>query len=174
MIKVECQDPLLLKSLLSLFEQKKIISSVNPSNYFNLIKVEHSYKSISLNVDNKKFNFLEPVNLNELIKMIQAHLTDYCISFDHFDYLPYQRIILRNKKKIFLTEIQNNILTTLFLNKEGLNKDEVYKLIWPMDKLISINKLDTHLTNLKTQISSELGVEISFRSKEKNLKLIIN
>lgn len=70
MIKVECQDPLLLKSLLSLFEQKKIISSVNPSNYFNLIKVEHSYKSISLNVDNKKFNFLEPVNLNELIKMI--------------------------------------------------------------------------------------------------------
>jgi len=43
-----------------------------------------------------------------------------------------------------------------------------------MDKLISINKLDTHLTNLKTQISSELGVEISFRSKEKNLKLIIN
>ena len=41
-------------------------------------------------------------------------------------------------------------MTHLILNKSsGVDKFELYKKIWPLDKDYQINKLDTHLSNLK-------------------------
>lgn len=174
LIKIECKDHFLLKNLLNLFEQKNIICSTIPSNFFSLIEIERLDKSISINIDKKNLNFKEPISLNDLIRKIKDQISNNCISYDNFDYFPYQRVISNNKVKIFLTEIQNNILMNLFLFRDGLEKEDLYKLIWPRDKIISINKLDTHLTNLKNQISNELGIQINFQSKDKNLKLIIN
>jgi DNA-binding response OmpR family regulator len=62
----------------------------------------------------------------------------------------------------------------LIVNKEGINKKFLYESIWPNDKDISINKLDTHLTNLKNQIKLDLSLNINFISQEKILNLIIN
>ena len=39
---------------------------------------------------------------------------------------------------------------------------------------MSINKLDTHLTNLKNQIYDNLKLQLQFNSKNNLLKLIIN
>ena len=63
---------------------------------------------------------------------------------------------------------------SLSLNQDGIDKENLYKFIWSQDKDISINKLDTHLTNLKNDLSNNLGVYINFQSKDKKLKLIIN
>ena len=56
----------------------------------------------------------------------------------------------------------------------GVNKESLYKKIWKRDKSIFINKLDTHLTNLKKKLKQELDIQINFQSQNKNLKLIID
>ena len=73
-----------------------------------------------------------------------------------------------------MSDIQNKILFNLIVNRDGVNKEQLYKFIWPDDKEISINKLDTHLTNLKNLIFDELKFKINFKSLDKTLKLIIN
>ena len=65
-------------------------------------------------------------------------------------YFPYQRIISSQNKTSLLSDIQNLIISNLIINlMEVLIKIELYNLIWKNDKSIYINKLDTHLTNLK-------------------------
>ena len=63
----------------------------------------------------------------------------------------------------------------LLLNHDsGVEKIELIKNIWPKDKEIFLNKLDTHLTNLKNQIYNDLNFDIKFSSKFGLLKLSIN
>ena len=47
-------------------------------------------------------------------------------------------------------------------------------LIWKKDKDISINKLDTHLTNLKKSLFNDIGYDLNFSSKSGIIKLAIN
>ena len=64
--------------------------------------------------------------------------------------------------------------SNLIISKSGINKDKLYRLIWKKDKDISINKLDTHLTNLKNQLKKDLGMNAYFQSQDKTLRLMIN
>ena len=83
--------------------------------------------------------------------------------------------ILNQTHHMQLSEIQNLIFMHLSLNlEEGIDKAKLSEIIWPRDKDLSINKLDTHLTNLKNQFAKELNFDFSFISKASKLKLIIN
>ena len=90
-------------------------------------------------------------------------------------YYPLKNTVESGSKKLQLSEIQNSILLMLSLNlKKGIHKEKLAKIIWPKDKEISINKLDTHLTNLKNQLAKDLNFKFNFVSKSSLLKLIIN
>ena len=93
---------------------------------------------------------------------------------DRYDYYPYQRVLSKKSHKSLLSDIQNTIFSNLITSKSGINKDKLYRLIWKKDKDISINKLDTHLTNLKNQLKRDLGITANFQSQDKTLKLLIN
>ena len=47
-------------------------------------------------------------------------------------------------------------------------------MIWPSDKNFQINKLDTHLTNLKNLIKEKLGYQINFKTIGGKIYLISN
>ena len=66
------------------------------------------------------------------------------------------------------------IISNLMINKEGIDKDNLYKLVWKRDKSIYINKLETHLTNLKKKLNQELNLKIYFQSQNKILRLLID
>jgi len=57
---------------------------------------------------------------------------------------------------------------------KGIEKPTLYKKIWPNDKSYHINKLDTHLTNLKNELKESLNFDLIFSSSGGNLKLRIN
>ena len=78
------------------------------------------------------------------------------------------------KKKSLLSDIQNIILNNLLLFSEGVDKDILYKSIWKRDQDIHINKLDTHLTNLKKKLKDDLNILINFQSHKKKLRLLID
>ena len=89
-------------------------------------------------------------------------------------YFPYQRVIIKENKKTLLSDIQNLIISNLIMNQEGIDKDYLYNLIWKRDKSIYINKLDTHLTNLKKKLNQELNLKINFQSQNKKVRLLID
>ena len=55
---------------------------------------------------------------------------------------------------------------------EGISKLNLYKNIWPADKEIFMNKLDTHLTNLKNYLASDLNFSLNFTTVKGQLNLI--
>ena len=66
------------------------------------------------------------------------------------------------------------IISNLIVSQQGIEKDNLYNLIWTRDKSIYINKLDTHLTNLKKKLNQELNLKINFQSNNKTLRLLID
>ena len=80
------------------------------------------------------------------------------------------------KNKItHLGSIHITIFTKFLLNIDvGIDKKQLYKELWPGDKDIYINKLDTHLTNLKNKINSDLSYDLKFTSSKGRIYLISN
>ena len=115
-----------------------------------------------------------PLDINLLASEILKIIIDINIIFGNFKYFPYQRLVTNFKKKSLLSDIQNIIISNLLVSKEGMDKNFLYQSIWKRDKTISINKLDTHLTNLKNKLKLDLDLKINFQSLNKMLRLLIN
>ena len=102
--------------------------------------------------DQKEVNLQLPMNIKSLTNVFDDF--NNLISYDIIDleFFPFRSLISKGNKKMSLTEIHNKILSNLLLYKEGLEKNNLYKIIWPKDKDFNENKLDTHLTNFKNFI----------------------
>tara|TARA_B100001057_G_scaffold131689_1_gene130934 strand:- start:616 stop:1143 length:528 start_codon:yes stop_codon:yes gene_type:complete len=175
MIELDCKDSFLKKNLTNLLYRKKLISPIDNQNYFSTIHIKNCSNSIELIINGNSFDINLPIDINIFQKKIYEKLFEINVDFSNGNYYPYQRLI-KNKdyKKTYLSYLQNIILSNLILKDEGIEKFALYKLIWPEDRNISLNKLDTHLTNLKTHINSNLNIKINFHSQNKILKLIID
>ena len=69
-------------------------------------------------------------------------------------------------KEAYLGDIHFSIFSQLMLNRnEGLDKIKLYKDIWPWDKDLQLNKLDTHLTNLKNHLKEKINIDFLFFSR---------
>lgn len=174
MIKLDCDNYLVEKTLTNYLENKNFFIASENESYFIKMKIRISEKSICLSINEHKNELLTPVDLNLLSSVILKSVVDLNLQISSYDYFPYQRLIKNDEKKILLSDIQNIILNNILLSKEGVDKDFLYKKIWKRDKSIQINKLDTHLTNLKNKLNDELKIKINFQSYDKKLRLLIN
>ena len=173
LIKLQSDNKFFLEKIDYLFKQKNIIST--PDNVtFITLSFEIYENDVKLKIKDKFIRFSLPINFGSLFIKINKEIIDTYTEFGEYNFYPFQRSILGFKNKSLLSDIQNQILTVLIINKKGINKKLLYKSIWPKDKDISINKLDTHLTNLKNQIKEDLCMNINFFSHDKILKLILN
>ena len=175
MIKLICDDNFLKKNFTNLLSQKKLISPINNLGHFSYIHIKKFTNSLELVIDGTNINFKLPININLFLKHIYEKLFSISIKFNNCKYYPYQRLIKsEDQKKTYLSYLQNIILSNLIINQEGIEKFSLYKLIWPEDINISINKLDTHLTNLKNHLNLNLNIKVSFQSHNKVLRLIFD
>ena len=138
------------------------------------IKLENDEKNIILEFEKKKILIPLPIQISVLKNEINKVLSNFEIQLRNFNYYPFQNFIQTESKKVFLTNIQNLIFSNLINAKQGLDKNVLYETIWKQDKDISINKLDTHLTNLKNLLNSSLNIHITFQSKNKKIELLID
>ena len=64
-----------------------------------------------------------------------------------------------------LTHTHNLIIQEILQNRDfKISKNDIYKKIWPNDVNIQMNKLDTHLTNLKNTLYDNFSYELKFSS----------
>lgn len=113
-----------------------------------------------------------PINFYTLTKSIDLICSSYKVNFKDLIYFPYLNKLFTNSNSLLLNDIHNKILSnSIFYAETGMNKIDLYRFLWPKDKDISINKLDTHLTNLKNLIIEKLNFAIDFKSIKNNLFL---
>ena len=174
MIKITCNDELFYSTIINLLVRKNFVSEKNVDKFFATINIVVKNNNIYLECEDKQENLSLPIEVNLFLGQILRIISDIKISKDEYDYFPYQRVLIRDSKKSLLSDIQNIIFSNLVISKSGINKDNLYSLIWKKDKDISMNKLDTHLTNLKNQLKNDLGITANFQSQDKTLRLLIN
>lgn len=175
MIILQSNDSFLDQSIYSLLKQKNLVLIEGQSEYKFIINIKNYNNKLNVLINNNSYDFKLPLNFNRLMNKIIEELLKCKIDFKNISYFPYQRVIENDQKqKLNLSDIQNSIFLFLFNKENGVDKDSLYRKIWHHDADISMNKLDTHLTNLKNQLQKKLNLNISFQSYNKSLRLIIN
>lgn len=172
MIKLISENKLLLDTLKIYFSE--IISPNIIKNNYEIIKIDTENQFITLKFKEKKIILPSPIEISSLRNEINKILLGYVIKLNNLSFYPYQRAIEKNDNKIFLTDIQNIIFSNLINDNKGIDKKFLYQEIWKNDKEIFINKLDTHLTNLKNFLNNALKVKINFLTKNKKIQLLVD
>lgn len=174
MIKINCKDKYFLSIFNNLLEQKNFFFNSSSDNHYAIINIEVNLNNILLDINGNRVKLSLPIDTNLFFKQILKMISDIKILIGKYYYFPYQRLLISNEDRTMLSDIQNTIFSNLINSPMGLNKNKLYNIIWKKDKDISINKLDTHLTNLKNQLKDDLGIKAKFQSRDKMLTLLID
>lgn len=173
MFLLESNNNFILKIVHNLLEQKKVkIVDTKNEKFFQKLYLQSSDNQIEVLFMKEKKNFKCPMNFNILVNAIIELLSNFEIKYQNTIYCPIKNRITKDHLSTSLGEIHNLILIYLFLSKEeGILKDDLYLILWPNDKNIQINKLDTHLTNLKSFLYEKINFTIKISSSKGNVSL---
>ena len=176
MFHLKSNDNLLLNSISNVLNQKSSIFHIDDeANSFATISIYSNESALFIETANDKKNISKPFSFTKLFEEIDSILTKININFNDLSYRPVKQNITYEKKSLVLGNIHNLIFSALLLHiKSGMNKNDLYEMIWPRDKNYQINKLDTHLTNLKNLIDQKLGYHLNFKTIEGKIYLISN
>ena len=175
MINIICKDDFLLKQIQSLVNQKKFHQNYLFEKFLTSLEITSDNDQIKIIVNKKSSSISLPFTLDTFYKIVIELSSEIKINLQDFTFYPFQNLLQNTKQKqCFLSNIQNIIFSLLVTSSDGIDKTQVYKFIWPNNKEFSINKLDTHLTNLKKKLKSEIDFNFQIKSHDKNIKLIID
>lgn len=173
-LQLECDNQLIFKTFFNLLSQKNFIIKKEKNLYYPRITIEEKNEKLIIVINDSNQVYVKPLDLNLIFSDLMREILKINYKINKFFYYPFQRKVKNEKLKTYLSDIQNKILFNLLTSQNGINKDELYQIIWSNDRTISINKLDTHLTNLKNLLIDELNFKVNFKSEDKKLKLIID
>ena len=176
MILIQSNNDLYLKNLKDLFFQKNFfITSDNSVKHFFKIEIIFENNKLKIISSDNELAIKTPISFSVIFSKLNEFLINKYVSINEIKYNPILQSLTVNNDICYLGIIHNQIMSNLILNLEqGINKIKLYRLIWPNDKDIQINKLDTHITNLKNKISADLSLKLNFTSNAGNLILITN
>ena len=176
MILIKSNDDFSLKSIISLLDQKKISFVTDKSaKYFFELDLFFDDKNLKINSLSETIVLKLPISIELFFSEIKNLLISRFVKIGNFKYEPIKQSLINDKKTINLNYIHNIIISNLILNLNvGVDKFFLYQLIWPDDKDIQINKLDTHLTNLKNKLKNEILLDINIFSLNGVIKLRVN
>ncbi len=141
---------------------------------FKKIYIENFNEFIKISTNEIKIDLKKPIIYSNLHSNLFSLLSNTSFKFNDFTYYPLLQKIENQNTNIKLTYTHSIILNSLLLNKSGIEKLHLYKTLWPMDKNIQLNKLDTHLTNLKNLFLKEFDYNLNYFSKKSILNLSID
>ena len=116
----------------------------------------------------------KPFHFSQMIDKFSIFQQNYFVKLGPIIYFPFLGSFNFSDNKHLLSQTQNQILSSLVCFKEGIEKKILYGTIWPRDKNISENKLDTHLTNLRNHIFDTCSYKLNFKTQKGLISLYIN
>jgi len=150
------------------------LTSDENKSVFKKIHFENLNESIKISTDEIRIDLKKPIIYNNLHSNLFSLISNTSFKFNNFTYYPLLQKIENQNTNTKLTYTHSIILNNLLLNKSGIEKLYLYKILWPKDKNIQLNKLDTHLTNLKNLFSKKFNYNLNYFSKKSILNLLID
>lgn len=145
--------------MITTFDQKN-------QNFYH-IKISLSEKNLEISIDKDYLSFSLPIEFHYFFSELLKKMNNLSLNYPRFIYFPFKQTIIANNKEVQLRNTHNTIIKNLLLTQEnGISRKELYFYIWPNDKDIQINKLDTHLTNLKNYFLENLNLKLSIISQK--------
>ena len=174
MIYLSSKDELIQESLTNLiFQINPLLITTSKNLSFVQIEAYQGNDQLHFTYNQKKEIIKMPSKINIIFEGIFKLIFEKAVVINEFDFFPFKQTINYQGNEVKLNFISNEILRNLYLYKEeGIDKNILYSSIWPQDKEILINKLDTHLTNTKNLIQDNFNIELKYASKKGIVKLL--
>ncbi len=176
MFLLKSDDEFILNTISHLFGQSKFLYTLDESTkYFFTIKIKRFEKELQIKGLQKALYLKLPLSFNILAMALSKSFHDYSVDVASAKFYPFRQALYYKDKQINLGNIHFIIFSQLTLNyPDTIEKIDLYKNIWPKDKDFQMNKLDTHLTNLKNYLDEKINFKLNFSSNSGQIKLIIN
>lgn len=156
--------------------QKKIPILLNSSkNIYGILNFEFFAKNLKVQFNENQLIFDLPLNIEHFFHEMYNLLSENFIQVGELTYYPIKELISKENLTVSLRNTHNLIFNQALINKNnGVLKTELYNLVWPLDVNVQINKLDTHLTNLKNFLKKELQYDLKFVSNQGKIKFLLD
>tara|TARA_B100001057_G_scaffold333516_1_gene334061 strand:+ start:80 stop:607 length:528 start_codon:yes stop_codon:yes gene_type:complete len=174
MIHLSSKDEFVQESLTNLIFQINplLITAIKDLSFVH-IEVHQANDQLHFTYNQNKEIIKSPAKINNIFDGIYKLIFDKVVIINKFEFFPFKQTINYQGNEVKLNFISNEILRNLYLYKDrGIDKNILYSSIWPQDKEILINKLDTHLTNTKNFIQDNFNIELKYASKKGIVKLL--
>ena len=174
MIYLSSKDEFVQNSLTNLIKQINplLITTIKDLSFVH-IEAHQAIDQLYFAYNQKKEIIKMPVKINDIFDGIYRLIFEKAVIINGFYFFPFKQTINYQGHEVKLNFISNEILRNLYLYREGgMDKNILYSFIWPQDKEILINKLDTHLTNTKNLIQDNFDIELKYASKKGIVKLL--
>ena len=176
MYSIKSNNNFYKNKIYDLLTQKKIpILLDNKIKIFGELNFDFSDKKLKIFFYEDSLTFDLPLDIEKFFREIYNLLSDNYIQVGELYYYPIKELVTKKKLSINLRNTHNLIFNQALINNyRGILKTELYSLIWPTDFNIQINKLDTHLTNLKSLLRDELNYDFKFISSQGKIKFLLD
>ena len=167
MFLIETDDLLIASTISSILKQKGFIHTLEKNEkYFFKLKIVKTDKYIELRGPSNNLKIEIPTTIHHILDKINKLSVDFNLDINDAKFYPLKRSLVYKSKEAYLGNIHFIIFGKLMLHRQkGINKIDLYKEIWPFDKELQLNKLDTHLTNLKNHLKEKINFNFSFFSR---------
>tara|TARA_B100000900_G_scaffold346308_1_gene311063 strand:- start:799 stop:1329 length:531 start_codon:yes stop_codon:yes gene_type:complete len=176
MFLLKSNDQYLIESISHLLKQKNFFHTLDEKQkYFFTLNINTIKKEMEICSLHEKKKIILPTTISNIITTINNLFIDYEIEVNDAKFYPLRQSLEFKNKTTNLGNIHFIIFSHLLLNcNEGSNKVELYKSIWPLDKEYQVNKLDTHLTNLKNYLKEKLNFNLIFTTNLGSIYFRVN
>ena len=176
MYLIKSNNKFYLHKIYDFLSQKKIpILLDNNKKVYGTLKLEFFDKSLKVQFNEDNFLFDLPLNNENFFHEIYNLLSENFVQVGELTYYPIKELISKKNVTVSLRNTHNLIFNqALINNRSGVLKTDLYNLIWPSDIDIHINKLDTHLTNLKNFLKKELNYDLKFISNHGTIQFLLD
>jgi hypothetical protein len=176
MFQINCSDNFFKSHLEKVLVQKKSYFTFdNKKKYFDIINIDNNNDQIIVFTNNNKIKCNLPITFDKFFKLLINISSKIKIKLKCLEYFPINQNIVKDKKILKLNDIHFLIFNQLLLNiDDGVDKHEMYKILWPSDKNILVNKIDTHLSNLKNLLLRKFDENLYFTTHQGKIKLIVD
>jgi hypothetical protein len=173
MFLIETDDLLVASSISSILKQKGFIHTLEKDEkYFFILKIIKIDKYIELKSSLSNLKIETPTTITHILDKINKLFVDFNVDINDAKFYPLKQSLVYKNKEAYLGNIHFIIFSKLMLHREkGINKIDLYREIWPLDKELQLNKLDTHLTNLKNHLKEKINFNFLFFSRSGSVYL---
>lgn len=169
---IDLDKNFLFSSLKNLLNQFEITDKIHLDSLEANISRENKSDILKILFNKKELKFKLPAKVDDIVREIVFYQSQTEFKLGPLLFNPSKQLLISKDLQITLRHSHNKMLSEIMMNTEnGLFKLALYEKLWPNDVDIQMNKLDTHLTNLKKVIYENFNYEIVLKTA--NGKLII-